>query len=86
MKKFIKVMVDIHASDWKISVMSGALFSAFILTILAGIALAAVLAFTGYDAENATISALLILTGIICFWAWKKYVWDNFVHHLTDLS
>jgi len=86
MKKFFKIMAHIHVSDWRLSVISGVLFSAAVLALGAGIALAVVYAFTGFDAKSAVIAAVLIFTGVICFLAWRKLVWDKFAHTLTDLS
>jgi len=86
MKKFFKIMAHIHVSDWRLSVISGVLFSAAIFTFGAGLVLAVVYAFTGFDAKSAVITAVLFFAGVICFLAWRKLVWDKFAHTLTDLS
>jgi len=86
MKKKIKKIVDIHASDSHLSLLSGLLLLATALAIGSGISLVVMYIISEFHSAIMAIGVALILTGAICFVAWKRKVWDIFVHHLTDLS
>jgi len=86
MKKKIKKIVDIHASDSHLSLLSGVLLLATVLALSAGIALVVMYVISEFHSAIIAIGVALILTGAICFVAWKRKVWNTFVHHLTDLS
>lgn len=86
MKKFFKIMVEIHVSDWRVSLLSGALVSTSVLTIGAAAVIVALYALSGGDTANMVVAALLLLAGIACGVIWKRLVWDAFVHNLAELS
>jgi len=86
MKKILKIMIEIHVSDWRMSLLSGALFSTSIVTIGAALVIVALYALSENDVANIVIAALLLLAGIACSVIWKRLIWDAFVHNLADLS
>jgi len=86
MKKKIEKIVHIHASDWRLSLLSGVLLFATVLAVGGGIALVVMYAISETHSAIVAVAVALILTGAICFMAWKRKVWNTFVHHMSELS
>jgi hypothetical protein len=86
MRNKIKKIVDIHAADRQLRLLSGLLLLATVLAIGSGISLIVMYIISEFHSVIMAIGVALILTGAICFVAWKRKVWNTFVHHLTELS
>jgi len=86
MKKKIGKVVDIHTTDWKLGLQSGLLLFTTVLAVGGGIALVVMYTISEFHSAIMAVAVALILTGAICFAAWKRKVWDTFAHHLSDLS
>ena len=86
MKTVAKKLFHIHVSDWRLGLVSLLLLSFFAVAMGAGIGLALLGDTSVFGSVGLLGGGALILLGAICFFIWKRTVWDKFAHHLIDLS